>query len=185
MVSSAMQQTQTDQRAAIGSIIAVSAIAVSFLLWLLYLHQAPAQFVGKYVFLPALNSVLNGLAAIALCTGLYFIKTGNRRAHRTSMLTAFAFSSLFLVSYIVNHALHGDTRFPAGHGAIRTVYLSILASHIFLSIVALPLVLITFFFSLSGRFPIHKRIARYTFPIWLYVSVTGVIVFMLLQAYAY
>jgi putative membrane protein len=180
-----MHQTQANPRAALGSIVVVSAVAVSFLLWLLYVHQASAQFAGKYVFLPALNAVLNGLAAIALCTGFYFIKTGNRRAHRTSMLTAFAFSSLFLVSYIVNHALHGDTRFPPGHPAIRTVYLSILSSHIFLSIVALPLVLITFFFSLTGRLPMHKRIARYTFPIWLYVSVTGVIVFVLLQAYAY
>ena len=180
-----MHQTQTSPRAALGSIVAVSAVAVSFLLWLLYMHQAPAQFAGKYVFLPALNALLNGLAAIALCTGFYFIKTGNRRAHRTSMLTALAFSSLFLISYIVNHALHGDTRFPAGHATVRGIYLSILASHIFLSIVALPLVLITFFFSLTGRFPAHKRIARYTFPIWLYVSVTGVIVFVLLQAYAY
>ena len=180
-----MHQAQTNPRAALGSIVAVSAVAVSFLLWLLYMHHAPAQFAGRYVFLPALNAVLNGLAAIALCIGFYFIKTGKRRAHRTSMLTAFTFSSLFLVSYIVNHALHGDTRFPAGHPAIRTVYLSILSSHILLSIVALPLVLITFFFSLTGRLPMHKRIARYTFPIWLYVSVTGVIVFVLLQAYAY
>lgn len=180
-----MHQTQTNPRAALGSIVAVSAAAVSFLLWLLYMHRAPAQFAGRYVFLPALNAVLNGLAAITLCIGFYFIKTGNRRAHRTSMLTAFTFSSLFLVSYIVNHALHGDTRFPAGHATIRAVYLTILASHIFLSIVALPMVLITFFFSLTGRFPMHQRIARYTFPIWLYVSVTGVIVFVLLQAYAY
>ena len=101
------------------------------------------------------------------------------------MLLAFAFSSLFLVSYIVNHALHGDTHFPAGHATLRAIYLSILASHIILSVVALPLVLITFFFSLSGRFPQHKRIARFTFPVWLYVSVTGVVVFALLQAYAY
>lgn len=180
-----MHQTQTNPRAALGSIVAVSALAVSFLLWLLYLHHAPAQFAGKYVFLPVLNAVLNGLAAIALCFGFYFIKSGNRRAHRTSMLTAFAFSSLFLISYIVNHALHGDTRFPMGHATIRTVYLSILASHIFLSIVALPMVLITFFFSLTGRCPMHRKIARYTFPIWLYVSVTGVVVFILLQAYAY
>ena len=180
-----MQQTQTIPRTALGSIVVISAVAVTFLLWLLYMHHAPAQFAGKYEFLPALNAVLNGFAAIALCTGFYFIKTGNRRAHRTSMLTAFAFSSLFLVSYIVNHALHGDTRFPLGHATIRTVYLTILTSHIFLSIVALPMVLITFFFSLTGRFPMHKRIARYTFPIWLYVSVTGVIVFLILQAYAY
>lgn len=180
-----MQQTQTNPRAALGSIVAISAVAVTFLLWLLYRHHPPAQFAAKYEFLPALNAILNGLAAIALCVGFYFIKAGNRGAHRTSMLTAFAFSSLFLVSYIINHALHGDTRFPMGHTTIRTVYLSILASHIFLSIVALPMVLVTFFFSLSGRFPMHKRMARYTFPIWLYVSLTGVIVFILLQAYAY
>ena len=180
-----MDLTQTNQRAVLGSIVVVSALAVTFLLWLLYMHQAPTQFAGKYVFLPALNAVLNGLSAIALCTGLYFIKKRDRQAHRASMLLAFGFSSLFLISYIVNHALHGDTRFPMGHGAIRTVYLLILASHIILSVVALPLVLITFFFSLSGRFPQHKRIARYTFPIWLYVSVTGVVVFALLQAYAY
>ncbi len=180
-----MDQTQPNQRAALGSIVVVSAAAVSFLLWLLYLHHAPAQFAGRYVFLPALNAVFNGLSAIALCTGLYFIKKRDRKSHRASMLLAFGFSSLFLVSYIVNHALHGDTRFPAGHATIRAIYLSILTSHIILSVVALPLVLITFFFSLSGRFPQHKRIARYTFPIWLYVSVTGVVVFALLQAYAH
>jgi len=179
-----MDQTQTNQRAALGSIFVVSAAAVTFLLWLLYLHQAPAQFAGKFVFLPTLNAVLNGLSAIALCTGLYFIKKRDRKAHRASMLLAFAFSSAFLVSYIVNHALHGDTIFP-GHGAVRTVYLSILASHVILSIVALPMVLTTFFFSLTGRFAMHRRIARFTFPIWLYVSVTGVIVYLMLyQIYA-
>jgi putative membrane protein len=179
-----MQQTQTTPRSVLVSILGVSTAAVLFLLWLLYMHHAPAAFVGRYVFLPALNAFLNGLSALALCIGLYFIKHDNVKAHKASMLSAFGFSSLFLISYIVNHALHGDTHFP-GHGTIRTVYLSILASHIFLSIVALPLVLITFFLSLTGRFPMHKRVARFTFPIWLYVSVTGVIVFALLQAYAY
>lgn len=100
------------------------------------------------------------------------------------MLSAFGFSSLFPISHIVNHALHGDTQFPH-QGAVRTVYLSILASHIFLSVVALALVLTTFFLSLSGRFAMHRRIARFTFPIWLYVSITGVIVFAFLRAYAY
>ena len=100
------------------------------------------------------------------------------------MMVAFCFSTLFLVSYIVNHALHGDTRFP-GHGAVRAIYLSILASHIILSIVALPLVLVTFFLSLTRRFPIHRRVARFTlFPIWFYVSVTGVVVFAMLKIYA-
>jgi putative membrane protein len=180
-----MEQAEISPRPAVGAIVVISGLAVSFLLWLLYVHHASADFTGRWMFLPALNALLNGLCAIALCVGLYFIKHHNKEAHRTSMLLAFAFSSVFLISYIVNHALHGDTRFPTGHPTIRTVYLTILASHIFLSIVALPMVLITFFFSLSGRFPMHKRVARYTFPIWLYVSVTGVVVFVLLQAYAY
>jgi putative membrane protein len=179
-----MEEGRTNPRAVLGVIFAASATAVSFLLWLLYVHRASAEFAGQWTFLPALNALLNGLSAIALCVGLYFIKHGNRQAHRTSMLWAFGFSSLFLISYIVNHALHGDTRFP-GHGAARTIYLCILASHIFLSVIALPLVLTTFFFSLSGRFAMHRRIARYTFPIWLYVSVTGVIVFAFLKVYAY
>jgi putative membrane protein len=141
----------------------VSGLAVSFLLWLLYVHHASADFAGRWMFLPALNALLNGLCAIALCVGLYFIKHHNREAHRTSMLLAFAFSSAFLVSYIVNHALHGDTIFP-GHGPVRTLYLSILASHVILSIVALPMVLTTFFFSLTGRFMMHRQIARLAFP---------------------
>src|ERR1700730_14893018 len=179
-----MEQGQTNPRPVLGAIVVASAIAISFLLWLLYVHQASAQFAGHWTFLPALNAVLHGLSAIALCTAISSSKHGTRQAHRTSMLLAFGFSSLFLVSYIVNHALHGDTHFP-GHGSVRTIYLSILASHIFLSDVALPLVLTTLFFSLSGRFTLHRRIARFTFPIWLYVSITGVIVFAFLKVYAY
>src|ERR1700722_11188289 len=143
IVPGSMEQTQTNLRAALGSIVVVSAAAVSFLLWLLYLHQAPTQFAGKYVFLPALNAIFNGLSAIALCTGLYFIKKRDRKAHRATMLLAFGFSSLFLVIYIVNHAPYHARRAPAGNATIRAIYLAILASHIILSVVALPLVLIT------------------------------------------
>jgi putative membrane protein len=180
----AMQQAGISPRPVVGAIIVVSGLVVSFLLWLLYVHHASADFAGRWMFLPALNAFLNGFCAIALCVGLYFIKHHNREAHRMSMLSAFAFSSVFLVSYIVNHALHGDTIFP-GHGPVRAIYLSILASHVILSIVALPMVLTTFFFALTGRFAIHRRIARITFPIWLYVSITGVAVFVFLRAYAY
>jgi putative membrane protein len=179
-----MDDTETSPRPAIGAIVVLSGLAVSFLLWLLYVHHASADFAGRWMFLPALNALLNGLCAIALSVGFYFIKLRDRDAHRASMLLAFAFSSAFLVSYIVNHALHGDTVFP-GHGSVRTLYVSILASHVILSIVALPMVLITFFFSLTGRFAMHRRIARFTFPIWLYVSITGVVVFLFLKAYAY
>jgi len=179
-----MEQAEIRTRPVVGAIVVVSGLAVSFLLWLLYVHHASADFAGRWIFLPALNALLNGLCAIALCAGLYFIKNHNREAHRTSMLLAFAFSSVFLVSYIVNHALRGDTIFP-GQGPVRVLYLSILASHVILSIVALPMVLTTFFFSLTGRFAMHRRIARWTYPIWLYVSVTGVVVFLFLRAYAY
>ena len=85
------------------------------------------------------------------------------------MIAAFVFSTLFLVSYIAHHALHGDVRYPL-HAAFRAFYLCLLASHILLAVIALPLVLVTFFFSLSGRIPQHRRVARFTFPLWLYVS---------------
>ncbi len=184
MATKPLYPTNPIPRAALIAILGVSVVAILFLFWLLYFHQAPAEFARRFSFLPALNAVLNGLSAISLCTGFYFIQRRRVLAHRNSMLLAFCFSSLFLVSYIANHALHGDTHFP-GHSTARTIYLSILASHIVLSIVALPLVLVTFFLSLTGRFSIHRRLARYTFPIWLYVSVTGVVVFAMLKTYVY
>jgi putative membrane protein len=167
-------------RAAVLAILAISVAASLFLFWLVYVHQAPTAFAHKLSFLPGLNAVFNGLSALALTTGLFFILKRRIVAHRNAMMTAFVFSSLFLVSYITNHALHGDQLFP-GHGLARTIYLWILITHIFLSVFALPLVLVTFFFSLSGRFVQHKKIARWTFPIWLYVSVTGVIVGVMLM----
>ncbi|HUI75938.1 MAG TPA: DUF420 domain-containing protein [Candidatus Acidoferrum sp.] len=178
-----MARAEISPRPMVGAIVVVSGLAISFLLWLLYMHHPSADFARRWMFLPALNALLNGLCAIALCVGLYFINHHRVEAHRTSMLLAFAFSSVFLISYIVNHALHGDTIFP-GHGAVRTLYLSILVSHVLLSVVALPMVLTTFFFSLTGRFATHRRVARLTFPIWLYVSITGVVVFAFLKAYA-
>ena len=160
---------------------AVSAAATVFLLWLVYGRQIPAEFAHKLTFLPALNAVFNGLSALALTMGFVFILRGKLAAHRNAMLTAFAFSTLFLVSYIANHYLHGDTRYPAGV-TYRVPYLWMLASHVLLSVVALPLVLVAFFLSLSGRFTLHKKVARWTFPLWLYVSVTGVLVYLWLHA---
>jgi putative membrane protein len=175
----AVNEVPRSSKAPVVTIVAVSGVAVAFLLWLLYVHRPSTEFADRLRFLPALNALLNGLSAAALVVGFGFIVRRRIQAHRAAMTTAFAFSSLFLVSYIVNHALHGDTRYP-GHSGLRTVYLAILASHVLLSVVALPLVLSTFFFSLTGRFPQHKRIARFTFPLWLYVSVTGVIVYFML-----
>jgi putative membrane protein len=166
----------------VAAIIAVSAIASLFLFWLIYFHP-PADVSGTHLlFLPALNALLNALAAVALVIGFLFIRAQNIAAHRASMFTAFVFSALFLVAYITNYALHGEMHFH-GEGKIRLVYFPLLISHIILAVVALPMILITFFLSLSGRFPAHRRLARWTFPIWLYVSVTGVIVYAMLAAY--
>jgi putative membrane protein len=169
-------------RTAVAAIILVSAAASAFLFWLLYFHHAPTSYAQRLTFLPAFNAIFNGLSASALIVGFLYIRRRLIRQHRAAMFTAFAFSSLFLVSYIVHHALHGDMLF-AGHGAVRTLYLSILASHVILSVIALPMILVTFFLSLSGRFPAHRRLARFTFPIWLYVSITGVVVYAMLAWY--
>src|SRR5947208_16944614 len=106
-----MEQTEINPRPVVGAIIVVSGLAVSFLLWLLYVHHASPDFAGRWMVLPALNALLNGLCAIALCVGWYLIKHPNRAAHRTSTLLAFAFSSVSLISYIVNRALPGGTIF--------------------------------------------------------------------------
>jgi putative membrane protein len=167
-------------RPAIAAILVVSAAATAFLFWLIYVHPAADQASARYAFLPALNAALNGLSAIALLIGYTFVRARRIVAHRAAMFTAFAFSTLFLVSYIAHHALHGDVRYPA-HAALRMVYLPLLASHILLAIVALPLILVTFFFSLTGRIPQHRGVARWTFPLWLYVSITGVITYAMLR----
>jgi putative membrane protein len=167
-------------KAAIGAILAISLAATLFLLWLIYVHPATDAASKQLSFLPALNALLNALSATALLIGYVQIRAKRKAAHKAAMITAFVFSTLFLVSYIVHHALHGDVRYPVG-AALRTAYLILLSSHIFLAIVALPLVLITFFFALTGRFGTHKAVARWTFPVWLYVSVTGVITYAMLR----
>jgi len=164
---------------AIAAILAISAAASLFLFWLIYVHPATAAST-QYAFLPAMNAVFNGLSAVALLIGFTFIRARKIRQHRVSMITAFVFSTLFLVGYIAHHALHGDVRYPV-HAAFRTFYLWLLASHIILATLTLPLVLVTFFFSLSGRIPQHRKVARWTFPLWLYVSVTGVITYAMLR----
>ncbi len=180
-VASSSNTGSAGTRPAIAAILLISAAATAFLFWLIYVHPAADAASVRLTFLPALNALLNGLSASALLIGFTFIKARRIKAHRRAMLTAFLFSSLFLVSYIVNHALHGESHYP-GHSLVRTIYLVILTSHVLLSVIALPLILVTFFFSLTGRIPMHRKVARWTFPIWLYVSITGVIVYAMLAA---
>lgn len=168
--------------APIVAIIGVSVAATLFLFWLIYVHPASDAAAVRYTFLPNLNALFNGLSAIALLVGFYFIRTRRIAAHRASMMTAFVFSSLFLACYIANHALHGDTLYPVHNNVYYGAYLPILISHIVLATVALPIVLITFYLSLSRRFAAHRKLARFTFPLWLYVSVTGVVVRVMLVA---
>ena len=173
-------QPKANTRPAIFLILAISAAASLFLFWLIYQHPAADAGSVKLPFLPALNAILNGLSATALVIGFTFIRARNIAAHRALMITAFIFSTLFLVSYILHHYLHGDVRYPH-EAAYRSIYLPLLVSHIVLATAALPMVLITFFFSLSGRFPQHRKIARWTLPLWLYVSVTGVVTYVMLR----
>jgi len=129
--------------------------------------------------LPALNATLNATAAVLLSIGYVLIRKGRIDTHRKVMLAAFVTSALFLVSYLVYHANVGSKRFP-GHGTLRTIYLTILLTHTVLAAVIVPLVLVTLSRALSARFDRHRAIARLTLPIWLYVSVTGVIVYWML-----
>jgi len=130
--------------------------------------------------LPILNAILNGTCTCLLVLGFYFIKVKkNVAAHRKCMVGALVVSAFFLTSYLTFHYLHGSTKF-IGEGVIRVVYFTILISHTILAVVIVPLIGMTVFRAARREFEKHKRIARITFPLWLYVSVTGVVVYMML-----
>jgi uncharacterized membrane protein YozB (DUF420 family) len=129
--------------------------------------------------LPTLNAALNGLSGVLLFAGYLFIRAKNRAAHKRCMLAAFACSMLFLVSYLVYHFQVGSVGFK-GQGWIRPVYFTILISHTILATAVVPLALITLVRALKENFPAHRQIARWTLPIWLYVSVTGVVIYLML-----
>lgn len=129
--------------------------------------------------LPTVNAILNSLSAGFLTLGFYFIRRGNVEAHHRSMLSAFATSALFLTSYLIYHYNIGSRPFTGG-GWVRGVYFAILITHTVLAVAVVPLAIITLSRALKQRFDKHRKIARWTLPIWLYVSVTGVIVYLML-----
>lgn len=129
--------------------------------------------------LPSLNAALNATSALLLVTGYLFIRQRAIKAHTICMVTACFTSTLFLISYLTYHFFHGATKFP-GHGWIRPVYFSILISHTILAVAVAPLAIVTFVRGITGQFQKHVKIARITFPIWLYVSVTGVLIYWML-----
>jgi putative membrane protein len=130
-------------------------------------------------YLPHLNAVLNSTSAVLLIAGYSFIRNGRITAHRNCQVLALITSSLFLISYLTFHYFHGSTRFP-GQGIVRPVYFIILISHTILAVVIVPLILVTLYRAVRMDFARHRRIARWTLPLWLYVSVTGVVVYLML-----
>lgn len=161
----------------------ISLIVFIFLVWWIYFKPAASSEGLVWVgFLPYLNSVLNSLTSILLLLGIAAIRKGEREKHQALMISAGVASALFLVSYLTYHHFQGDTKFQ-GTGLIRYIYFAILISHVLLSMIQVPLILGTFFLAFTKNWEKHKKVAKFTFPIWLYVSITGVLVFIFLKAF--
>lgn len=167
---------------AIGVIAFISLAAFLFLIWLIYFRETGETTAGWVQHLPALNALLNSASTVLIVLGFAAIRKKQFVRHMKLMLTAFVTSSFFLISYLIYHSYVGHTPFP-GEGLIRPIYFFILITHIVLSAFVVPLVLASFYFAYSGRFQTHRRVSKWTFPIWLYVSVTGVMIFFILNAY--
>ena len=133
-------------------------------------------------FLPHLNAVINSASAIALLFGLYFIRSGKVAQHKMAMSSAFGLGAIFLVSYVIYHASAESTSF-GGEGTIRSVYYFILITHIVLAAVALFPILLAYYYGYTGRIEKHRKIVRYAYPIWLYVTISGVVVYWMISPY--
>lgn len=165
-------------------LIGVLSVAIPVVVAILfYLPQAGRLGNFNVSFLPHLNAALNSGTAICLIMGFIFIKRNQQRYHITAMITAFALSSLFLISYVIYHYQGTHTKYPADAGSIRYVYLFILATHIVLAAIVVPFVLLAIYFGATKQYKRHKGIVKYTFPIWLYVAVTGVLVYLMISPY--
>jgi len=168
---------------AVYLILGISAIAFIFLIWLIYFKGAVGYEEDSLIAsLPALNALFNTISTLLLVNGYLAIRRKNIRLHMRSMLAAFISSTFFLISYVIYHHFHGHTVFP-GEGTVRVVYLTLLFSHIVLSALVVPFILGSFYLALSGKIALHRKLSRYTFPVWVYVSITGVMIFFFLRAY--
>jgi putative membrane protein len=174
MQVSAAAESPLARRVVVGlSLFVFAAVAVT-------LYALPGRSdPGSPGILPTINAVLNGSSASFLLAGFYLIKTRNLRAHRACMLAAFGLSSLFLVTYLLHHAEVGSVPFR-GQGMVRTIYFALLIPHIILAAAVVPLALLTIYRGWTRRVEQHRRIARVTLPIWLFVSVSGVVIYWML-----
>jgi putative membrane protein len=164
-------------------IINVLAVAVPVVVAILLNPRIPKVTLGNWThILPFVNAIINSLTSICLILGLYFIKQKNVRAHRATMLTSFVLGSLFLVCYVLYHLSNESTHF-GGEGIVRPIYFFLLFSHIGLSIGVVWFVLRALYFALTNQIDLHKKTVKWAYPIWLYVSVTGVIVYLMISPY--
>lgn len=163
-------------------IYSISIIVVILVAFLLYVPQAITIEGLNVMVLPKLNAYINSACTILLTLGFYFIRNKRIAAHRMMMMSAFGLSILFLLSYVAYHSQAPSTTF-GGEGIIRIVYFTILITHIVLAAIIVPLALFTLLRAWRSEFPLHKKIARWTLPIWLYVTITGVIVYLMISPY--
>jgi putative membrane protein len=178
-----MQTSQlVNEQKKYDGLIKVLAIAVPLLVALLFGIRTKVDLGIWTKLLPHLNGLLNSLTSIFLVMGYIFIKNKNIRMHRMAMLGAFALGSLFLVSYVLYHLTNPSTSF-GGVGFIKLVYYVLLITHVLLAAVVVPFVLYAVYYALSGQIERHQRVVKWTLPIWLYVSVTGVIVYLMIIPY--
>ncbi|MFY0683740.1 MAG: DUF420 domain-containing protein [Balneola sp.] len=171
---------QVSAKTAFRIILGVSVAALLFLIWLIYWKEGATSSYPWVPYLPAGNAAFNSLSTIFLLFGLNEIRKRNFNRHMKFMIAAFISSTFFLVSYVIYHHFQGDTKFVT-EGIVRYVYFFILITHIALSAFVVPLVLSSFYLALTGKFQKHKKVSRWTFPIWLYVSITGVVIFFMLK----
>lgn len=167
----------------LGVIVLISGLAFAFLVWLIYYKGGSDYQSNLITSLPALNALLNSSSTVFILLGFRAVRRREFRTHMKFMLTAFVTSSLFLISYVIYHNFHGSTPFE-GQGLIRPIYFFILVSHIILSAFVVPMILTSFYLAFSGKLETHRKVSKVTLPIWLYVSVTGVLIFLILRVFS-
>jgi len=165
-----------------GWIVAISIAVPIVVAILLFMPEKLALGQDWVFFLPHLNAVINSAASVALIFGLYFIKKGQVSYHQASMTVAFGLGAVFLVSYVIYHASAPSTTF-GGEGLVKTIYYIILITHIILAAVALFPILLAYYFGMTGKYVRHRKVVRYAYPIWLYVTITGVVVYLMISPY--
>jgi putative membrane protein len=161
-------------------LITIVSIVIPIAVAALFVIRIPN--VGPFMFLPPIYATINAITALLLVVAILAIKNGKRKLHEVLMKTCMLMTASFLVMYIIYHMTSDSTAYE-GEGALKYIYYFILISHIILSVLVLPLVLITFSRALSESFDKHKKIARFAFPVWLYVAVTGVVVYLMISPY--